>query len=230
MFDVTLSDLLDVLDETADDVESDDGSVAYNRQGNDVASVDFDALAIAASYQYSFLDSIGLSDTAVSDLDKSRTANDTLVLTEQLLIETTFNTDPVNVSDQCLVSMTIGIDLATNSIAVSDAAATGFIYGPFLSDILALTDQESHALTYAIVKSDTLVMTDVPHTWLLPDDTDIEVDFEGDGDLRAVLIKAKPASNIVNAAPPRVVLLPRPPKVLIEHNVVDPTPPNREER
>ncbi len=58
----------------------------------------------------------------------------------------------------------------------------------------------------------------------------VPVHFEGDGDLRAVLMKRKPASNMVVNPPPRVVMLPKPPVTRTEHNVVNPNPPNREDR
>jgi hypothetical protein len=148
---------------------------------------------------------------------------------DQLLVETSFNTDPVSVADQVFASLTLGV-IASDTAALTDVAAVGFVRWASPSDNVALTDGAALALDYRITTSDTLALSDVPHTWKIPGDGMLAVDFEGEGDLQAVLVKRKPASNMVVNPPPRVVMLPKPPVVRTEHNVIDPNPPNREGR
>lgn len=230
LFDVDLGeDDIDILEELEDDLETpggmtldlqlaDDASDLTDVMGaemyfdsvlDDVISLDPDAIAIAASYQYNI--------------------DDTISITDQLTIESAFNTDAITVSDALLVSMVYGV-VASDSLAVSDFSAAGFDILRVLSDVAVLTDTVALDAFYSPTVSDTLAITDLIHTWSIPDDGVLQIDLEGDGELNAVLMKRKPPPAVVAAAPPRVTLLTRPPKEITTHNVVNPNPPNREER
>lgn len=172
-------------------------------------------------------ETIALTDTPLLTVAFGRSGSDAISIVQSLTIETTFNTDPVTVFDSVLASVTVGVS-ASDSVALSDVVATGFVRWANPQDTIALTESLVLGASYNRTFADAAVVGDVAHTWMLPDDSELSVDFEGDGDLKAALLKKKPVSmNVVNP-PPRVVLLPRPPKVFIEHNVVNPNPPNRD--
>lgn len=190
-FDVTLSDQLVVLDSSAEDLETPDGFV-YDRQDSDVLSLDTDAIAIAASYQYTLQDTLAVSD----DVD---------------------------------VTMSL-LRAGADTVSLTDSVAVGFVRWATINDTVETTDQLSRAINYNRVLSDTSVISDVIHTWSIPDDGVLEAELEGSADLKAVLIKRKAPPAAKAAPPPRTVQIPRPPKVLLEHCVVDPNPPNRRER
>jgi len=163
---------------------------------------------------------MALFDTVVGDV---------AALLDQLMIETVFNVDPVSIGDHVSTTLTLGV-VATDSAALTDVAAVGFVRWANPADSVAFTDVTALALSYAIKASDTMVISDVPHTWKIPGDGILQATLEGEGDLQASLVKRKAPSNQVVNPPPRVVMLPKPPAVRTEHPVVNPNPPNREGR
>lgn len=171
---------------------------------SDVLSIDPDAIALAASFQYNLNDLIALSDS--------------------MFVETTFNTDNVEVSDSVGVTRTVGV-VASDSVAATDAAVTGFVRWASPSDSVTIADEFSRQISYSRGISDTAEVSDTVHTWQAVDAI-LTATLEGEADLQAVLVKKK-AADIPAGAPPRVVLLPKPPKTLQEHNVVNPNPPRR---
>jgi len=220
---------LQLADDNADFTDTMGSEMFFDAVLDDVISLDPDATAIAMSYQYSIDEVIVLTDSTFVSLETGASVQDTISVTDQVTVETSFNTDAITVFDQLLVAMTYGV-AASDSVAVTDAVARGFDLIGVAQDTIALTDGLFTNLDYTLNLSDTLSLTDVIHTWAEPADGVLQVDFEGDGELNAVLVKRKPPPAVVSAAPPRVTLLPRPPKEFSTHNVVNPNPPNRGER
>lgn len=173
---------------------------------SDVLSIAPDAIALAASYQYNLTDLIVLGDS--------------------MFVETSFNTDTVEVSDAVLVTRTVGVN-AIDAIGTSDSAVTGFVRWASPSDSVPMTDQASTATSYGRSVTDASEVSDAIHTWMAGDAI-LQASFEGSADLQAVLVKKK-APAVPVGAPPRVVMLPKPAPVLIEHNVVNPSPARRGE-
>ena len=173
------------------------------------------------------LDSIALTDSLLIAAAKVVNFMDTVAITEQLLVETTFNVDAIDISDQALAHKTIGVVVA-DSAAMSDVATPGFVLWRTLSDSVLSTDDFEREIDYNRVLGDTIGTTDVPHTWMA-EDAILEAELQGTADLRAVMMTKK-APGMPAGMPPRKIQLPKPPTVRDEHVVVDPNPTRRGER
>lgn len=156
-------------------------------------------------------------------------ASDTITLTELFFVETSFNYDGISMADSVVASLTLGV-VAQDSVSTTDVVTPGFVRWATLSDSVAITDAFSRQINYSLTVSDTISTSDVIHPWSIPNDQKLSATFQGDADLQAVLLKKDLTPPVAVTPPPRTVTLPRPPKVLIEHNVVNPNPPNRQIR
>ncbi len=172
---------------------------------NDSFSVSADAIALAMSYQYSLQDLIVMGDS--------------------MFVETSFNTDTVNISDSILISKGFGIAVS-DAVAASDVASTGFVRWATLGDSMAAADQVSLQTSYAKALSDLVGTADTIHTWKGTDSI-LMATLDGSADLRAVLLK-KQVAVIPAGMPARAQVLPKTAPVQTEHFVVDPNPPRKQ--
>jgi len=154
-------------------------------------------------------------------------ASDVIPVADQLLIETTFTQDPIDITDSTLASLTIGVT-ASDTVGASDTIQTGFVRWANLADTLTIPDQVALAAEYNLKLSDTASTTDLSHTWMHADSI-LSADLEGDSDLNAVLMKRNLSAPVPQTPPPRTVNLPKPPPGRTSHVVVDPNPPRRGE-
>lgn len=153
--------------------------------------------------------------------------SDTLsISSDAAFVETHFSSDNLNISDVILVSKSWGILLA-DTVSTSDVVAKGFLRWTSPSDSVMAVDQLNLSGVFAKLNADTLAVGDTIHTWKASDSTLIAT-LEGSADLRAVLEK-KRALAIPVGAPPRTVMLPKPPTVPAEHCIVNPNPPRNRE-
>lgn len=159
---------------------------------------------------------MALLDQAISDVS---------AVSDQLLIETAFNSDPIDATDSVVVSRTLGV-VASDSVATSDTIQRGFVLWANLFDNLFVPDQVVLNAQYNLTFSDTVTTTDLSHTWQTANGK-LTATLEGDSDLNAVLMKRNTAAPVPQTRPPRVTNLPKPPPILTHHVTVDPSPPRR---
>jgi hypothetical protein len=153
--------------------------------------------------------------------------SDTLsISSDAAFVETHFSSDNLNISDAISVSKTCGVLLA-DAVSASDVVTKGFLRWTSPSDSVAAADQLNLSGVFAKLSADSLAVGDTIHTWKGSDSILIAT-LEGSADLRAVLEKKK-APAIPVGAPPRTVILPKPPTVPAEHCVVNPNPPRNRE-
>jgi len=224
LFDQTLDDVLVTADDIADDLVGPFGT-SYDSLGNDndmmvfdgmfanmdysilssdTLSIDPDALALAATYQYNL--------------------QDLIILQDSLFVETAFNTDTIEVADSVQISRTVGVT-PTDSMTLTDLAVTGFVRWITTNDSIQALDQVLNQISYDRSLSDRAVMQDVIHTWQTLDGR-LGANLEGSAILSAILIfKEEPARPA--GMPAREVKLPKTPPVIIEYNVINPNPPRR---
>ncbi len=128
--------------------------------------------------------------------------------------------------DSLAVTTIFGVT-ASDAAAVTDSVNGGFDRLVSLQESLVVADTLSRSVAYARDLSDGPVIDDVIHTWSVPSDGVLQVNFEGIANLDAVLVKRKALPANLPGVPPKTVALPQPPKEILTHNVVNPNPPQR---
>ena len=220
------------IDETLSFTDNSSISMTYETGGSDTLSLAADMVALAMSYQLALAETVALLDNLEVETFTGAFAADQFSITDSLLTATAYvrvlSTDSLTPNDTIVAGL-ISDRSDSNAIVVGDSVAAGLWHDVFATDTTVVTEVWQADTQYQRSDSDSLGIADVIHTWMTADGQ-LQVDFEGEATLNAVLMKRKAASPVVVVPPPRTVTIPRTPPEVVPHYIVNPNPPTDRNR